>query len=362
MILSFLLYVEAFFDTKALFISTQLWYFLTKNLNNSLFNYFYSFFVSNFFGIAFYQDLIYFLSSFYESKLTRYYHFELINSALLVGYNSIHPPLFYIFLWIILSLSFEERSITLKSLFFLGFIILYWGSLWGVGNAAWGYFWVKDVIELILFIVLVFLVIFLHSPTRIQHFLLLFFIWFSVISILLLLRWGFILTRHSFFSLLEATDFFKFYPLILNRFAFKAFSIVLLYTPLLTFILLWYLLLFLTIIFSYDNILLKKYLFFHSLLVVYIISWLKYQPHNYTIYEIFTKINTPLYGINAKSIINDLNLISTLQHSFKRFVVYLPYYTYNLKVIVYGFTVYITWSRFFVIVISLISIQRFTHK
>ena len=362
MILSFLLYVETFFDTKVLFISTQLWYFLTKNLNNSVFNYFYNFFVSNFFGIVFYQDLIYFLNSFYEGRLTGYYHLELINPALLVGYNSIHPPLFYIFLWIILSLSFEERSITLKFLFFLGLIILYWGSLWGVGNAAWGYFWVKDVIEFILFIVLVFLIIFFHSPTRIQHFLLLFFIWFVVISILLLLRWGFILTRHSFFSLLEATDFFKFYFLIFNRFALKAFSIVLFYNPLLTFILFWYFLLFLTLIFSYDTILLKKYLFFHSLLIVYFISWIKYQPHNYTIYETFTKINIPFYGINTKSIINDLNLTNTLQHSFKRSVIYLPYYIYTLKVISYGFTVYITWSRFFVIVIFLISIQRFTYR
>lgn len=362
MILSFLLCVEVFFDTKTLFISTQLWYFLTKNLNNSWLNYFYNFFVSNFFGIVFYQDLTYFLSSFYETKLVYYYHFELINSALIVGYNSIHPPLFYIFLWITLSISFEERSLTIKSLFYLGLIILYWGSLWGVGNAAWGYFWVKDAIEFMLFISLVFLTTFFHSPTRTQHFLLLFFVWFIIVIILLLLRWGFIFTRHSFFSLLETMNFFKFYSFIFNRFAFKAFSIVLFDIPLFTFILSGYFLLFLTFIFIYNTTILKRYLFFHSLLVVYAISWIKYQPHNYTIYETFIRVNSSLYGINAKSIIDDLNLVSIFQHSFKRFAAYLPYYTYSLKVVVYGFIVYITWPRFFVIVILLISIRRFMHR
>jgi hypothetical protein len=106
----------------------------------------------------------------------------------------------------------------------------------------------------------------------------------------------------------------------------------------------------------------KNYLFFHSLLAVYVISWLKYQPHNFTISETFIKLNSIVYSVTSKALVDGLNLISISPHTFKRFAVYSSYYLYNLKVITFELTVYISWSRFFLVSIFLISIRRFTHK
>lgn len=362
MVLSFLLWVESLFDTKILFVSTQPWYLLTKNLNNSWWNYFYSFFVSNFFGVVFYQDLIYMLNALYEVRTTRYCRFDLISSALIVGYNNIHPPLFYIFLWATLALGFEDRFITTKYLFCLGAIIFYWGSLWGVGNAAWGYFWVKDIIELALLIALILLIIFFHSPIRVQHFFKLCLCWFIIGSTLLLLRWGFIFTRHSFFNLLGTVNFCKFYLILFSRVSWGFFSVILVYTPLVSFTFSLYILCFFVLTAVRSATEFRKYLFFHSLLLVYTISWLKYQPHNFTIFETFLKLNSHLYGVTSKALLDGLNLISISQHAFKRFAVYSYYYLYNSKIVISELTVYINWSRFFVISIFLISIRRFTYR
>jgi hypothetical protein len=362
LILTFLLWAESLFEVKTLFVSLQPWYTLSKSLNNSWWNYFYSFFLSNFVGVVLYQDFLYNLNSLYEVRSSYYCRFELISSALVVGYNNIHPPLFYLFLWTVLTLALEERFMSTKALFCLGTVVFYWGSLWGVGNAAWGYFWVKDAIELMLLIALVLLIIFFHTPANLTYFLRLCILLFIIAIILLLLRWGLIFTRHSFFNLLATVNFSKFYLIFFHRLGVRALALFFIYSRFFEFFWVVYALTFLLTLLLLSPSVIKRYLFFHTFLLVCGLSWLKYQPHNFTIYETLAKAYELFYGITAKAACSGFHLVSITLHTVKSFAVYSVYYSYAFKSIIADFTVYISWSRFFLSIVFLISIRRFTVR
>lgn len=156
--------------------------------------------------------IFFFLTSHVDNMRYAFFFFSLVPGLaafskvpvqLLIGYNSWHPMLFYVSilfcLFLVLS-GFSFVKIRTKFVFASLSFTLILGGYWGLGNSVWGYFWVNDVIELVLLAYIVIVGVFIHTilPKNIS---LIIFIASCCIGIfLILLRYGVVFTRHSFFD------------------------------------------------------------------------------------------------------------------------------------------------------------------
>lgn len=129
--------------------------------------------------------------------------FSRVPAQLLVGYNSWHPMLFYVSilscLFLVLSV-FSFVKFKAKSVFALLSLTLILGGYWGLGNSVWGYFWVNDIIELVLLAYIVIAGIFIHTILPRNTSLIIFIASCCIGIFLILLRYGVVFTRHSFFD------------------------------------------------------------------------------------------------------------------------------------------------------------------
>lgn len=128
----------------------------------------------------------------------------IINTSLLVGFNNIHPFLFYIsFTLIIYNILFFNKFLNYSTqrIYIVIIVSLLLGGLWGLGNSAWGFFWLKDPIEVLLLLLFLLSMFIIHTNFTYHNFytIITFFI-FLVIS-LYSLRNGFIFTKHNFFNI-----------------------------------------------------------------------------------------------------------------------------------------------------------------
>lgn len=122
-------------------------------------------------------------------------------SSLEFGLVNIHPTLLYFSLLTFLIFIFLRNSWGFQlSLFIqsLGLsLALILGMFWGVFSNLWGFFWVNDVIEWILFFWLYLLLILLHR-LNLRYFLIYLYVLILLIG-LFAIRLNFFTTRHSFF-------------------------------------------------------------------------------------------------------------------------------------------------------------------
>lgn len=142
------------------------------------------------------------------------------------GFFKIHPILFYVTL---INLLFHYC----KNTYFLyvvsykkvlvGILSLILGSIWSLYTLEWNYYWSYDVVEIILFTILVHYLIIIHSKNNRVKFNSLGVL--SVVGLLFLLRVQWLKTRHNFFSNNSKLVFcsytlviFKSYSYILKKF------------------------------------------------------------------------------------------------------------------------------------------------
>lgn len=318
-----------FFFSFFNFIQTQFYYLITFFLNHTWWNYFLIFFLSliiykrqNFF-------FFFFLSFFlYLSNLKLKY----IPITLLVGYNNVHPLLFYITLILFFNTLYIECFFISKKLniFFLSTFTLILGGLWGVGNSVWGFFWVNDQIEFILLLYICLQLIKLHIYCTKSIRLLISNFFFLLIFFLLILRWGLVFTRHNFINLKFFINFFKFFFFFFLSFNF--FFIIFSYTvvKVYLYIIAYYISL------QWNNIH-KNYsviYLIHVVLFIYLLCWLKNKTFNYTFFLnfIFIKFNTITHQNYLTSVYLFILKKKIIYTNYNLFSLYV-YKLYNLKYI-----------------------------
>lgn len=187
---------------------------LIINLNTWLFNFLfnlilflnlgYSFFNKNLILLGVYTSLkLYFFSCI---KINLTYSYLSLLQTLWIGTISIHPLFLYIFITVffikLLSINnYENLYISLfndKLFLIIGILALFLGGLWGFQSFTWGFLWVGDGIEWILFLFLFLFVYYIHVLS------LLFtknkFLFYFILALLCLIfiRLNLLTTRHSF--------------------------------------------------------------------------------------------------------------------------------------------------------------------
>jgi len=220
----FLLFVFSVFKFTSLILNFSpynLWYCFSLYLNNQLIN------------LIFLTIFLLFYSKKKLSKLALppFYYSIYLNlycilknkpiewpATLLLGLNTIHPYLYYIsflFLLLFIGQNWSNLSaVSIKKMAFVNSLALLLGMTWGSVNDLWGFFWVNDLIELVLFYLFLLYLYLLHFYGS-KRYKILFSLIFSIILYIYMVRFSIISSRHSFFLDLQIVS----YPLYLYFFA-----------------------------------------------------------------------------------------------------------------------------------------------
>lgn len=123
--------------------------------------------------------------------------------SLNTGFLTIHPCLFYFTLLslpiILTKLSSWLLLFLLRNIIITGFLALIFGMYWGVYSNLWGYFWVQDIIEWLLFYLIILSLLIYHLNFVKNYSVLSYLIYILFILLILSLRLNLFETRHSFF-------------------------------------------------------------------------------------------------------------------------------------------------------------------
>lgn len=198
--------------------SFSLLYVFSRNLNINFFNYFYItifffYFLIN--KLKLFKFFIFFFS-FIVIKLKK----KIITFGLLIGYNSIHPYLFYysflntIFYYLTLNSVYLNKKI----IYYMSILALILGGYWGFGSSVWGYFWVNDSIEWNLLTIVFLNVLSFHVYYNLRFKMLYASVCLLILYNIILFRFGFFFTRHSFFDLTKLKNTFFLYSCLLYFF------------------------------------------------------------------------------------------------------------------------------------------------
>lgn len=230
--------------------------------------------------------------------------------TLFIGFNSIHPILYY-FSFISFVIYFQKNIfyyyyiIYIRLFIYILLVALILGMYWGAINSSWSFFWVNDYIELIILFLILFSLYKLHSYK---------FEWYNIIvSFCLLLlfigliRLGFLKTRHSFFLIIQISSYAYYLGLIISIY------VLVLYNNFLI-IILWYCILMNIKIYTYINYLFCI-IFIYSYILInsYINNYKKYQIGHFIFFIIlFTWIininNNTIYYYLYKNILYNSNI------------------------------------------------------
>ncbi len=149
--------------------------------------------------------LIFFFIYFQKNHVKYNTIFYVIPYTLYIGYIKIHPIYLYssIILYI-LSILHKKLKVYYTFYFKITILSLGTGSFWGLSQNLWGFLWVGDIIEILLFILVLNIFITLHN---IHTYMLYVFnyvlVTLTLYFILIFLRLKLIKTRHFFFNKLE---------------------------------------------------------------------------------------------------------------------------------------------------------------
>lgn len=350
----FFLTLDVTYTFKFFFIKYEFIYTWIKNLNHPWWNYFclvsiFFFFIGNF------MPLIYFLIFLGFTPVVFSYTKGLIPETLLIGYNNIHPPLLYIGVisYLFILLKYEFFIFKKKSILIILIIAFYLGALWGCGNSVWGFFWVNDKIELILLLYTLSFISLIHKNINnkmIKIFLI--YIYLLFISILML-RWGLKFTRHNFFDFTKGHNFIFSYLITIRVYSFIYSYILVMIFYSFNYI---SVVLFLLTLFFYNKTKFMKNIILHIFLSILFISWLKFKTNNFIVYGNLINFNEQTTTFSHC----DLLIYNKIFINFLKFKKIIYFFKtkmfYSFKFVNPQMTVFINSSKFFLILLLLISI------
>lgn len=337
------------------FNKLQIWYFfinfLINNLNNTIF-----FFIIFFFINKLHVHTIVFISFLKQYAYVSYLFASELPKGLLLGYNVIHPPLFYLSLIFGISFIFEKLN-NIKSIntLIVGLFGILLGGIWGLGNSIWGFFWVDDFIELMFLSYLILLALILHLTFYKNYINYYYVCIFIILTLLITSRWGLIFTRHSFFNILNIHNiffiyFFTFFFNFLHFFLIFIFFII--FNKYYIYVIIIFLILQLSNITFYN----KRWVLIHILFLVNYISWIKLKEYNLLYF-----FNKFLYNFELLSLTWNITYDSFFLFFFKKyFLSFFKLLTYNVYSVKYFIITLYTGvlSYSFFVYISVISIHK----
>ncbi len=330
-------------------LKTQVWYICTTLLTYSPFNYLLIITISfiflnikkNKFKLLFswFLYVIYYLLTY--KKIISFFRMPVF---LVMGYNSIHPYIFYFSFVLLIVFFFNQNkinyNITLRFIFLFacfGFIL---GSFWGWGNSIWSFFWVNDKIEQVFFYIILVTLFRIHVSSN--NIVCSVFILISLVIIehLLLIRFGFSLTRHNFFDIRQLINIsFGLVIFFINFGGVGVVVIIIIFN--LTFSKFYYLILLLICVkkdyikYNFQN------KFWHCLIFFFFISWLKFKEYN-ILYILLEKLNVCYNTLHTLNIMNTFNSLFYLKKKiiFFKFFLFSFYFFRLLIKTVYIYTFY----------------------
>ena len=334
-------------------------YFFIKSLNHTWWNYCLISLIFFFFykvGFDYFILIFLFLSI---APRTSIVYANLTPPALLIGYNAIHPFLFYLAVTLtFINYTHWDFFFLIKKKYPLCFIIvaLFLGGLWGSGNSAWGFFWVNDSIELILFCVGVYSVICLHRGRFGKLYLESYITLTLLITWVLLLRWGFIFTRHSFINSAKVINIFRiFYLFILNNNYLLLPHFILYFF---SYYILMYILIYKILVFFNSRTRIYLLQNTHIILTVVVLSWVKFSEYNLSVVVNSKQLIYNFFFISSNQISNTVASVDTFM-IWKKFIVSLPtLFIYSCKKIISQFKLFVAWPKFIFIIILITSIWK----
>ena len=336
----------------------QLLYTFVRNINHTWWNYVFILLLITFIRkINVLYSLCFILVVIYKSAPT-FFVFKKISPALLIGYNNIHPILFYIFLFsalFYLLIDDVQQIFTLDKITRGAILTLFLGGLWGAGNSAWGFFWVNDHIELSLLKYISLLLLLLHTHVLEKRRKNIFIVLSLLVLQLLALRWGFVFTRHSFFNLNALVNVFKFFIFLCNT-AVSLFPLFFISADDLSGFFLFFLLVYALLLFLKSRTTLFKNVNLHITILVLTLAWLKIKPHNLTIFIGFNPYKglSVFYSAITTYITGFLFDLGSDSHAVIRGI---TNYMYIYKSQLNNYIIFQGWSRFF-LVIAVVSMWK----
>lgn len=291
----------------------------------------------------------------------------IINMSLLVGFNNIHPFLFYIsFTFIIYNILFFNKFLnySIQRIYILIATSLLLGGLWGLGNSVWGFFWLKDPIEVLLFLLFLLSMFIVHTNFTYHNFCTIIIFFFFLIISLYSLRNGFVFTKHNFFNInLRKNIIVYIYYVILaaifiDKVYVRSFLIINcifnLFQFSFNFVVLYFSKNIINVYYKYNLKILHIFLF--SLYFI----WLKYRESNLSVYNFLTyyKILIFNYYLTLTQIYN----LSEL-YIFKILLFFNnnSFYLYSFKLNLFAY-INISYISFFLTILLLISNLKIVSK
>ena len=160
-----------------------------------------------YFSTLFTKSFLFLFKFFFLSiSFSQVFYVKTLLSSLVIGTILIHPVMFYIFLTVFLSKCYYNGDfiyitysrVTRSSLIVFLTITMVLGGFWATQSNAWGYFWVNDLVEWLLLLIILVSILHTHqwflSNTQYNFF----YLELLILNILVFIRLGFLSTRHSF--------------------------------------------------------------------------------------------------------------------------------------------------------------------
>ena len=299
--------------------AAQLLWQIVVNLNNTKWNFLFIFGVCLVLANFFTKLYLYFILLLTCGVLSKYSQLDYV-AQLLIGYNNIHPLLFYsavIVLYAVITCCEAFNKISTTTIFSIGVCSLLLGGYWGLNNTAWGYFWVNDFIELILLAVCILSLFRLHCRNRVVFKIIGCLYLFYLVSLIVGSRYGLVFTRHSFFDVTKLTNAGVMYFVCVCRPDYVVVIKLLLFFSI---CIIFFWMIYVIKATSFQSFINIYLLFFHIIVLVLLLTWFKQAPLHYSmpaarhLYIVsplffnkialgflfqFSKYKTTIYAINA---------------------------------------------------------------
>lgn len=290
-------------------------------------------------------------------------------SSLLVGLNTIHPYLYYcsfILLLITLSKFFFFNNIIFKNtILYIAIIALFLGMMWGSVNDLWGFFWVNDLVELVLLLLISLLIHYIHVYSKyvVHSFIVSFF---TLIVILYSIRLGIGNSRHSFFLDLQLSSYTNYMLGIFLYLNTVVLSYIRLYCIAYTYIILlvyFYLLLLCKQLIIYRKFIDSKFFLIGHLSILFLVLYWLFNISNFILYYNFRGFTVSIkqYVYSYSSMYNNyyIVLVNTKINNYMSILSSYSTVVYLYKLYIGLFNAFISFSYFFINVFVLFFFKKY---
>lgn len=266
-----------------------------------------------------------------------------VEETLLVGFYNTHPSILYgglIFFFCNFFFYTQFNTWTKKIIMLLCLLAFILGGYWGLGNSVWGYYWVNDIIELILLGFSVLIITLIHLFQRIRMQVMYILLYISLFIILINLRLGLLQSRHTFFDLSTQQNWIIYFSILsIKTNYFLLFGLLFLFF----YVSCYWVMLKLTFYLITQNVFFKS-LYLHICLFVLLGLWVKTFKFNYSFFPKYwvTTIDNIFFNSISRVTANTISFVNVQLNILVTTINYFFFIKYNnFSVIIINFIILI---------------------